>query len=97
MNDAMNDAGKDVAYGSAQPAPSDHRPGMNQECAAATGVVADDHGEPTVLRPGPQRGLAQPGMTGHGHGRPPLLPRPWRSARWPRGCGMGCLIWRRRR
>lgn len=30
-------------------------------------------------------------------GRPPLLPLPWRLARWFLGSGMVCLIWRRRR
>ena len=28
---AMNDAGKDAVHGGAQPAPSDHRPGMNRD------------------------------------------------------------------
>ncbi|MGW1408485.1 cyanase [Streptomyces sp. NPDC002403] len=34
----MNDAGKDAAYGGAQPAPSNHRPGMNRDEVSAAVV-----------------------------------------------------------
>ena len=36
-----------------------------QRGAAAAGVVGDDQGEALVLRPGPERGLAEPGVSVH--------------------------------